>query len=445
MDTELVILKKNILNNEAKFLVEPILKKKSLDKHSLLDLSKEYKLLLILEKGGKELNLDNNLSELYAFGFYKMKKDGVCYIANFELMKQLNKAEIKNIVNLVKNNSKCDVAIGVPINKINQNLIYMLGSMNFGEPFIQDGEMILTYHEKGIDDFLKIKYMIDEYFKGDLVPCKGVAFFNNNTVKFMKKLVFSKNLCDKESASKLLVEDAYQKNGRVVFEITNVKKDLERGKDDEIDVIDHRFSFHTHPTAAYAKFSTELGWPSQDDFISFADSFFYYGNIFHCIATVEGIYILSIAENVMESLIKSFEKRGEKFLEKQLIPFVEEKLNIDKQGFKKGKSFQYKDKTYSFRGPEDYIDYINTVCGIVNHPIYRVQFMSWEDAMTGKEFEFHFPKIEGNCHVPQSDYSNMLKKMFLDKRKKRKSHAFKHRYRTKENKNKLTKIESENL
>ena len=99
--------------------------------------------------------------------------------------------------------------------------------------------------------------------------------------------------------------------------------------------------------------------------------------IFHCVASKEGVYILS------------FGPYWGSRLDKVSTKFIEKNYDIDH------------DKNYT---PEKYAQKVSKI-KYKNHPIFLVHFFRWEKA--GDVFEVYFPRSEKNTCIPTE---NMMKK-----------------------------------
>jgi hypothetical protein len=72
------------------------------------------------------------------------------------------------------------------------------------------------------------------------------------------------------------------------------------------------FSFHTHPTLAYVKYYSALGWPSIQDIVrSSCDN----SERFHMIVTVEGLYIIELTGLYKEFILFLVTQYGHEYIE----------------------------------------------------------------------------------------------------------------------------------
>jgi hypothetical protein len=91
-------------------------------------------------------------------------------------------------------------------------------------------------------------------------------------------------------------------NGNIC--IANVDENLySKGTNEEVESVNSKYSFHSHPKEAYKKYNVELGWPSNQDYLSFLKSCMRYGTLFHTVITIEGIYIITLGDYLKNSVV----------------------------------------------------------------------------------------------------------------------------------------------
>lgn len=83
-----------------------------------------------------------------------------------------------------------------------------------------------------------------------------------------------------------------QKMNKNFIYILELCDDIKIGSEEEVDMVDCRFGFHSHPIVLYDLYNFEFGWPSNLDFLIFLKS----QTLFHMIITKEGVYILSLSK-----------------------------------------------------------------------------------------------------------------------------------------------------
>ena len=112
--------------------------------------------------------------------------------------------------------------------------------------------------------------------------------FSKKCIQYLKKLPFDDT--DEISGS-------YDLTKRGNSYIVNVDKSLYvKGESEEVGAVDSKYSFHSHPEEAYKKYNVKLGWPSNQDYLSFFKICNRYGTLFHTIITIEGIYIITLGD-----------------------------------------------------------------------------------------------------------------------------------------------------
>lgn len=202
-----------------------------------------------------------------------------------------------------------------------------------------------------IIDMENVIYVLKEYHKNQ-PHCSLNLSFHPDSVAFLQKLSFtgkSKNkdgsITQKEIAGSLYIDQADHK---IKVNHETVKLGEERG----VEIENGTFNFHSHPKEAYEHFETKLGWPSCHDYKGFLDSYLDTGTIFHVVACIEGVYILSIKKEFVNSkstLLKF--KNGKYIIRHYRIPFN------------------------TLSSPQEYVDVIHKI----PNNIFQVSYHTWPD------------------------------------------------------------------
>lgn len=165
-----------------------------------------------------------------------------------------------------------------------------------------------------------------------------------------------------------------EKMGTFVYVIGLKEKSVEIGNHEDVDVSQTRYNFHTHPKSAYIKHSVEKAWPSLTDYLGFLKL----GNntIFHCVAALEGLYVLSFSAywgNHLKNVDKEFIKRNYKLNHR--LPYT----------------------------PEEYANMMNKLYPKkeIQHPIFEVQFFRWENA--SNVFRVYYSRNGKTCISTEED------------------------------------------
>jgi hypothetical protein len=98
---------------------------------------------------------------------------------------------------------------------------------------------------------------------------------------------------------------------------------IEGGDNEEVDGNDLPFTFHTHPIEAYKERDVKYAWPSRTDYRTIYELLISLSGIFHLVATVEGIYIVSLKDKEsckIDKLRKSPKKIIHSMVERILHP-----------------------------------------------------------------------------------------------------------------------------
>lgn len=172
-------------------------------------------------------------------------------------------------------------------------------------------------------------------------------------------LFFLKNLCVITDVEVAGAFDLIDKKFFVNFQ------SLVYGDGENVSVHNDLFNFHTHPRSAYRKNNTELGVPSGQDFLGYLSSYVEDKTICHTVASLEGLYILSMNKNG-----------------KKNIP-------SDK--------YNYIKKRYDIPGVAVSGEDFKKITEDIPKRLFDVSFVRWEDA-EGKRILVSFDKTrDGNC------------------------------------------------
>jgi len=277
------------------------------------------------------------------------------------------------------------VCLPMEINKsgdVLSNCLDVLIEKGFDHPYITDESpfkvkiphsLALVYNHKKRSDnrriLLETLYVLQQYKqKGCSVHCR----FDSTAIKFLKKasdMGHTKNgdntVSQKEISGELKVIDVIEGNDDTIFVIGVDKKSITHGVEEEVTVTSTRYNFHSHPREAYVRHSVEKAWPSLTDYLGYLK--LGKNTIFHVVATLEGLYIMSFSSywvNKLDKLSKGF---------------IEQKYDID-----------HKERYNPFQ----YVNHVNNI-KYKGHPIYILKFLPWGSASS--IFSVSYSKDGLNC------------------------------------------------
>jgi len=246
----------------------------------------------------------------------------------------------------------------------------------FGEPIKHS--VLLTKKDQTNYKFdqlvQELEYLLQQY-KND--TCNLYARFDNEAIKFLKGASykgFSKNkdgkVTQKEIGGILRVKRIEDN----VVVIGADEKSASLGEEESVNVSMSRYNFHSHPKEAYVRHSVKKAWPSIVDYNGFMK--LGKNTIFHCVATIEGIYILSFTSHWVDKL--------------KSIPhsFINKNFDISH-------SFNYT--------PYEYVRKVNSI-KYKGKPIFIVKFLPWENA--DSIFSISFGKDGLNCFYKEESLDN---------------------------------------
>lgn len=198
-----------------------------------------------------------------------------------------------------------------------------------------------------------------------------------NTINYMRKLCFSgftknKNntITQKEIAGNLFIN---YKN--IIPSLELKESSLKVGQEQEIEINSTLYNFHSHPKEAYIKNNVRFAWPSAQDYNGFFSSVKEDNSILHIVLTLEGIYIISISKESLDSIDKIDVDDVSNFIENNLYYF--EEIN--------NKSIQW------------YINIVNNI-KYKRKTLFKVEYTEW-DNIHNKIFNISSKKYVDNCFV----------------------------------------------
>ena len=305
--------------------------------------------------------------------------------------------------------------ISFDFNNINNfRLLKVLIANNYNMPYIIEESRIkiptfnLLYSPKLDKITLNyITYMLNQYNSQDKNICQAWATFNKETLLFIRSKITDVNMKG-EISGKLIVCETLDEINKVVFEVCRGDK-INGGNNEEVDSVESRYNFHTHPICAYKKINTELGWPSYDDYLIFVMAYIFdkQPTHFHWVCTLEGIYVLTIPKDSVE-LLKALKSKKYNKLEKEIEKYLQKHIDVNKVGFSKKDGKIMGD--YLIYDVNSYLQYIENAeyfeIDGVGIKLFDVQFYEWEGNLgllsnRRMYFSFYYPKVGGNCIMKQ--------------------------------------------
>lgn len=206
--------------------------------------------------------------------------------------------------------------------------------------------------------------------------CSLKAQFTKVAIKFLREasklgiVVKKGKKSQKEITGELVVKDVVKRDDDGIVYLIDVDKDsIQSGEEENVDVNATRYNFHSHPHEAYVRHNVEKAWPSSTDYLGYQQ--LGHNTIFHCVATIEGLYVISFAPHWGQN-INGIDRK-----------FIEKRFNIDHT------------EPYT---PEEYVQKVNNIL-YKGYPIFNVKFFPWEEAT--QVFSVVFPQIGQSCLMTQ--------------------------------------------
>jgi hypothetical protein len=228
----------------------------------------------------------------------------------------------------------------------------------------------------------KLQYILSQYEKNN--GCELWSKLSDRALNFLKEashlgIVIEKNgdKSQREISGELFVKGIDKDVNRFIYIIDIDKSSVESGEEENVNVKGTRYNFHSHPKEAYVRHSVHNAWPSVTDYMGYL----HLGSntIFHCVATLEGLYIISFSKYWGERL-KEVSKK-----------FVDKNFEID-----------HKEPIT----PKQYVETVNNIL-YKGYPIYEVKYFPWKEA--GQVFKVSFSRTGKTCLATEKCVQNYKK------------------------------------
>jgi hypothetical protein len=235
----------------------------------------------------------------------------------------------------------------------------------------------------------------------------SLNFLENLCKKAGSTLNKDKSISQKEVSGGFKIVSSKIVNGLNIF-LMEIDSDLTSYNNNEsAEISPSLYNFHTHPLLAYKNHNVKIAWPSPDDYSAFLNSVQRYNTIFHILASIEGIYLISFSEywainydslDVSQGWIqKNYNFKYDLPLNEKEIPDEKPIFILKRDGIKSIENIVKK-----------YIKNTNKIL-YKNYPIFKVQFFTWRESSV---FDIVYPRFAGNCFYSPSALE-MYQKFYL--------------------------------
>lgn len=324
----------------------------------------------------------------FSFGVVKNTQNNkeTNFASNSNLVILMDLHDLKNVIRTIKNKT---IWIGIPLNDIDfKNKINKVSSNGFDNPYITT---LSPMYEKNYDipviaftytgnknkkSILNNVYHILEQHKKD-DSCSLYAQLSEKAINKLKSLPFE---YEKETTGELFVSEVVFKEGKYVY-IIDIHDKVVQGSDLNIDVDFLRYNYHSHPESAYKLYNVKKAWPSLTDYLGYLK--LGERTIFHCVATIEGLYILSFG-----------------------LYWGQHIRDIDIDFIKNNYDFPL----YLSHTPKKYVNNVNKI-KYKGYPIFHVIYKDWNKA--SEIFDVSFSRHANSCiisEVGMNRYNSIHKK-----------------------------------
>lgn len=231
-----------------------------------------------------------------------------------------------------------------------------------------------------------VKYVVEQFAKND--ECCSVKIrFDRNTIAYLKKLSGAGStvnadgsMSQKEIAGRLYVSSI---DKDLVHTLSLDTTSTFSGKNEGVDVAPGTYNFHSHPKEAYLRHKVPYGWPSCQDYLGFVAAAYKHATVFHTVATVEGLYVVSFTE--------CWTRDGKKEWDDDMTKFVKTNFNIK---CKHGDS------------PEWYISKVQRLA-YEGCPMFSIHFLTWKKAKN--VVTMYYPRDGLNCFATEATHERYKK------------------------------------
>jgi len=219
----------------------------------------------------------------------------------------------------------------------------------------------IIHHVTTLND---IYYTLDQFLNHQNM-CSLTMKLTTNTINYIKTLPYEKNgaVQNEIVGSFILSSITKNKTCKFVYTLDVDTNSIKYGTEENVEAVNSKYNFHSHPEQAYIKYNVKNAWPSSDDCVAFIKTYIKFDTIFHIVVSIEGIYVISLGKHFIGDYnINEVEKKVRKIYE------VSDKLSVD-----------------------GYLKKIEACDLLV------IQFVKWDSV--NKPITINFPKNNDNCVV----------------------------------------------
>lgn len=291
---------------------------------------------------------------------------------------------------------KTKLQVQIKLNSKNfLKILKNFSKVGFRFPYLQkQNNLVLTRYNTPTEKYnsthilTKISYILEQH-KNNKDHCTINVRLSEQALRFLRKaskigITVDNNgkKSQKELTGELVVSAVKKEQGKIIYIIGLDEGSVQSGEEENVDVAGTRYNFHSHPEEAYVRHSVDKAWPSVTDYLGYLQL----GNntIFHCVAALEGIYVLSFSPYWVNRLSEVSRK------------FIDKNYHIDHKA------------KYT---PKEYIEKVNKIL-YRNHPIYLVKFFEWKNA--GKVFSVSYKQLGGTCIPCEKDKKEYCSENFCE-------------------------------
>lgn len=225
-----------------------------------------------------------------------------------------------------------------------------------------------------------VDFVLENYPKRSK-SCRIQIVLDKDTIRRLRQYSAEDHLFGNREMTGGLKMTPLSKN---MFKVSIDDETTKVGDAEHADIVETIASFHSHPLSAYQKYKVCLAFPSADDYITTIYLYLNRHNLFHIVATIEGIYIITINEKIFKKEKGEIPAYEDYIIKNYGIDYPVCRLDRDNRKFWKKKI-------------DSYLKKIN------RYKYFYVQFVFWEDA--SNPIDISYQKIKKTCILSDEQYN----------------------------------------
>lgn len=246
---------------------------------------------------------------------------------------------------------------------------YMSDTSPLGHVFGEYGVCMSRLSEQADPKSVRVEthYVIEQFANNHEKNCDLKIQLSDKAIKYLKSLPLAGygSGKQKEISGMLVIKNAKKIGDLFVYTVCSASES-KVGKAETVTLDKSLYNFHSHPKEAYNRHRVKYAWPSTQDFIGYYDAVMQYRTIFHGVASLEGLYFISLHKD---------------------FPAGERELDEDEiaNAYEIGRD--------EVSTPYEFVEHANNI----KSKFFTIGFLPWE--RSHEIISISYPKFEDNCFV----------------------------------------------